>query len=50
MASPLQLRQRTEELATSPDDAAAANQAARAVQKKTYSPQNTDPQVFSKGL
>ena len=50
MPNPAQLRKITEEPATSLDEAAAANQATGAAQKKPCTPQKTDPQLLSKAL
>ena len=50
MAHPLQIQHVTGDLVTRLDEAATANQAAGAAQKRPYTPQKVDPPVFLKAL
>ena len=50
LASPPPIQRVTGSPATSPAEAAAANQAEGAAKKKGYTPQKVDPQTFSKAL
>ena len=50
LTSPPPVQEITDSPAALPADAEAANQAAGAANKKGYTPQKVDPQVFSKAL